>query len=164
MKVTIDRLHVGVVHGCVNCPHLRRQFVWSLLVCSSYIVRCPESRGCRISEVANTLCQWQFQLVLSCLSVVRRLSAFRGVRYGRFHCSSHFGLNCNASWEVMAATSNDQAIAQAWILQAVQKLGYSNIKPEQLVEFCRGTTCFLFCLQASQKSVLRMPTSSIWCY
>ena len=80
-------ISVGVVHGCLNCLLLRGQFVWSLLVCSSCIVHCPESRGCHISEVANTLFQWQFQSVLCCLSVVRRLSAFRGVRYRRFHCN-----------------------------------------------------------------------------
>ena len=53
----------------------------------------------------------------------------------------------------MAATSNDQAIAQAWILQAVQKLGYSNIKPEQLVEFCRGTTCAFYFAYRFRKSL-----------
>ena len=84
LSLIIIIISVGVVHGCVNCPLLKGQFVWSLLVCNSYIVHCPESRGCRISEVANTLCQWQFQLVLCCLSIVRRLPAFRGFVIGGF--------------------------------------------------------------------------------
>ena len=53
---------------------------------SERLVRCPEFRGGRFSEVANVLYVWDFQSVTGTLSAVGSVSASRSVRSERFYC------------------------------------------------------------------------------
>ena len=55
---------------------------------SERLVRCPEFRGGRFSEVANVLYVWDFQSVTGTLSAVGSVSASRSVRSERFYCTS----------------------------------------------------------------------------
>ena len=53
-------------------------------------VRCPEFRGCPYLGGRNVLKVYYDRLGAGSLSVLRRLSASRSVRYRRFHCIYFF--------------------------------------------------------------------------
>ena len=76
-----------------GCPLFSGNFVSKSPVGSSNLVRCPESRSIRLSEVAYALVLQQFQSVTQCLSAVERLSTSRRVCYGRFDCILNFNLS-----------------------------------------------------------------------